>query len=260
MIKYNELPNKTIIIAYKPIGNTPLEIIQELKKLDKYKNTKMSYAGRLDPMAHGLMIILLDKECFNQHLYHNLNKTYRFKLLIGISSDTYDILGKIVNNKNPIDSVNKINIKKTILSMNGLQTQFYPPYSSVRVKGNPLWYYAKHNLMDTIEIPSKNIEIKQIDILDETTITRNELLKLVKENINKISYKNSTNFRQDEILSLWETIGEYNYSIFTLKADVSCGTYIRSICNAIGNKLNIPALALDIYRTRVDSYNIELIN
>jgi len=267
MLYFKELETPSIILAYKPIGKTPLEIIQALIKLDKYKTTKMSYAGRLDPMAHGLMIILLDKECFKQHLYHNFNKTYKFKLLLGVSTDTYDILGKITQNKNSIDSINrdshnKHKINKIIKTMKGTIKQFYPPYSSARVNGKPLWYYAKHNLIDTIntidtiKLPSKDIEIKHIEILDETVITKIELLKLVKKNISKISDKNSKNFRQEEILSLWETIEAGDYSIFTLTADVSCGTYIRSICNTIGNKLNIPALALDIYRTRVDMYNI----
>ena len=271
MLYFKELKIPSIILAYKPIGKTPLEIIQELKNKDKYKTTKMSYAGRLDPMAHGLMIILLDKECYNQHLYHNLNKTYKFKLLLGVSTDTYDILGKIIDNKNPIDNVNSHNsynsynshINEIVSRMKGTFKQFYPPYSSARVNGRPLWYYAKNNLMDTIEtndFPSKDIEIKNIEILEQTVINKIELLKLVKQNINKISKTNSNNFRQYDILNLWETIEEVDYSIFTLTADVSCGTYIRSICNTIGNKLNIPALALDIYRTRVDRYNMTDIN
>ena len=156
MINFKEKDN--IILAYKPIGKTPLEIINELKQNYGYSKTKMSYAGRLDPMAHGLMIILKDAECYKQHLYHNFSKIYKFKLLLGISTDTFDILGKITNNSNSNININTDNLYSIINSLIGKQKQHYPPYSSARVDGHPLWYYAKNNLLHTITIPYKEIE------------------------------------------------------------------------------------------------------
>ena len=150
----------TILTIYKPIGKTPLDMIHTLKKNKPHlKTTKMSYAGRLDPMAHGLLIILTDEDCFNQHLYHNLDKTYECELLIGISTDTYDILGKITNNKKNLFNLPVDKVISTITSLKGSMDQPYPPYSSQRVSGKPLWYYAKHNLLNTITIPSKIINI-----------------------------------------------------------------------------------------------------
>ena len=260
MITFIELQAPKIIIAYKPIGRTPLELIKILKENKKYKTTKMSYAGRLDPMAHGLMIILLDSECYKQNLYHNLDKIYKFKLLLGISTDTFDILGKITgNSENP--KLENSDIEKTIYNLVGTKYQEYPPYSSVRVKGNPLWYYAKNNILDTLEsidIPKKEITIYNIKILEYCTISKKELLKIVNKNIFKLNIKN--NFRQEEILEEWRYIQNYTYKVIEIKSKVSCGTYIRNICNTIGKNLNIPSLALDIYRTNVDKYDINLIN
>ena len=242
-----------IIVAYKPIGKTPLEIINILKRYHEYSKTKMSYAGRLDPMAHGLMIILKDDECYKQHLYHNFSKTYEFKILFGISTDTFDILGKITNNINfnfNIDSLYTI-----INSIVGKQLQHYPPYSSARVNGHPLWYYAKNNLLNTITIPSKEIEIFKINILKIDTINSTNLKDIVESNISKLD--SNSNFRQKEILEKWSTILNIDYKIITITSDVSCGTYIRSICNLIGEQLKTPALALDIYRSKVGDYNLE---
>tara|TARA_B110001469_G_scaffold109475_1_gene110665 strand:- start:220 stop:969 length:750 start_codon:yes stop_codon:yes gene_type:complete len=239
-----------IIVAYKSIGKTPLEIINTLKKYHEYSKTKMSYAGRLDPMAHGLMIILKDDECYKQHLYHNFSKTYEFKILLGISTDTFDILGKITNNS--YSNINTNTLYTTINSILGKQTQQYPPYSSARVNGHPLWYYAKHNLLHTITIPSKDIEIFKITITKEESINRTDLQNLVETNILKLDSK--SNFRQTEILEKWGTILDINYKVITITSDVSCGTYIRSICNLIGDKIKVPALALDIYRTKVGDY------
>ena len=84
-----------MIIQYnKSIGKTPFEIIEELKKETeieneteknkiKFKNKKVkySYAGRLDPMASGLMIILTNEHCLQQNNFHNLSKYMNLKLL-----------------------------------------------------------------------------------------------------------------------------------------------------------------------------------
>ncbi len=251
MVDYREVQSPSIIIANKPIGKTPLEIIQLLKQTDKYKSTKMSYAGRLDPMAHGLMIILMNKECFKQHIYHNLNKTYRFKLLLGISTDTFDILGKITKNY-LVDTIESID--STILQLIGTQIQEYPPFSSVRVNKHPLWYYAKHNKLDTITIPSKKVTIYDMIIEDDTTMSHLDLIKYVQNNITKLDTKHD--FRQNDILKEWQHIKDLNYRILTINADVSCGTYIRSMCDLIGKKLGVPAIALDIFRTCVGSYQL----
>jgi tRNA pseudouridine(55) synthase len=253
MFTFIEINEPSIILANKPIGKTPLEIIEYLKQKDKYKNVKMSYAGRLDPMAHGLMIILLNKECLNQHLYHNFSKIYRFKLLLGISTDTYDILGKITNNN--FKNINNQLLYSTIENLKGTHNQDYPPFSSVRVNKHPLWYYAKNNKLDTITIPSKQINIYSITIEDDFSINYNELKLLVNKNISQLNTNH--NFRQHEIVKEWDSIKDIPYKVITISANVSCGTYIRSISNLIGEQIGVPSIALDIYRTVVGDYKLE---
>ena len=264
MLKFIEYKTPNIIIAYKPIGKTPLELINLLKQNTRYKNTntKMSYAGRLDPMARGLMIILLNDECYRQNLYHNFDKIYEFKLLLGISTDTFDILGKITNNLDNLDNIYLDNnqYEKIIYGLIGKNKQEYPSYSAVRVKGHPLWYYAKNNILYTLnseDIPKKDIMVYNIQIISYSTISKNNLLEIVNKNISSLDIKN--NFRQKEILQEWKEIKCQNYKIIKIKSKVSCGTYIRSLCNIIGRKLEVPSLALDIYRTKIDKYDINLI-
>lgn len=244
-----------IVQIYKPIGKTPLEMISLIKKKYKhYKNSKMSYAGRLDPMAHGLLIILIDEECKKQPLFQKLDKSYTFKLLIGISTDTYDSLGIICETKKENFTINLDLFIKIIKNFVGCHKQYYPPFSSQKINGKSLWYYAKNNLMKNIIIPSKFINIYKLDILNLKNISKNEILDTVNHNINKINNKN--NFRQQEILEKWKIIPDINYYCVTISADVSSGTYIRTLCNDIGNKINIPCLAFDILRTKIDKYTL----
>src|SRR3989338_8981283 len=84
-----------LLQLYKNLGETPLECLHRFKaEHSEYIDTKMTYLGRLDPMAEGLLLVLAgntkDKE-----KYLSLDKTYEFEVLWGFESDTYDILGLV---------------------------------------------------------------------------------------------------------------------------------------------------------------------
>jgi tRNA pseudouridine55 synthase len=82
------------IILYKEISETPLECVKRFVKSNpEFENIKMGYAGRLDPMAKGLLLILVGDENKNKIKYEKLDKEYVFEVLFGISTDSYDILG-----------------------------------------------------------------------------------------------------------------------------------------------------------------------
>lgn len=237
------------LCVYKPISKTPLEICKEIK--EKRKDIKkISYAGRLDPMAHGLLLLLINEECLKQNIIHNYNKVYIFEVLIGISTDTYDTLGLInscINFK-----TNDNHIKNIIEKFSGNFNQQYPPYSSIRVNGKPLWYYYKNNLNNNIVIPEKNISIK-LSYLDKRIIDHQNIKNYVINNIKKVK----GDFRQNEIIKSWENIETNNYTILRFQANVSAGTYIRSICNDIGKYLSCGACAYDIYRLKVGDYTLK---
>lgn len=238
-----------IVEIYKPIGKTPLEIVNKYKEENNIN--RVSYAGRLDPMAHGLLILLTNEDCGRQNTHHNYDKTYNFKVLLGVSTDTYDTLGIIkdqtICNLDIEEQKNKITNY-----FQGTIKQYYPPYSSVRVRSSPLWYYAKHNLLNTIEIPYKNINIKDFKYLNYEELTGEE----IKREILPIIKNVKGNFRQEEIIDTWDKFvdNDKKFTILEFKADVSCGTYIRSFCHEIGKILNCSACAYEIYRTKVGNY------
>lgn len=241
-----------ILKIYKPIGKTPLDMIEQLKLDKRYRHVKMSYAGRLDPMAEGLLIILTDETCLEQSMFHNLNKCYNFQLLIGITTDTYDILG-IVNWCKP-KVIDCEHITKTIHSFKGKTNQSYPPFSSQRVNGKPLWYYARNNLLHTINIPYKIIHINTLCIKNTSVVSRKDILEYVNEKVTLLD--TNKNFRQNDILKCWNSILDKKYTIIDIEAAVSCGTYIRTLCHDIGVKLGVPCMAYSIKRTRVGEYEL----
>jgi tRNA pseudouridine55 synthase len=237
------------ILAYKDIGETPLEVVNKFRK----PNKKCSFAGRLDPMARGKMIILQDLECKEQDKYCGLDKVYEFEILFGFTTDTYDILG-IIEKYSPKLS-EKLNININIKNYLGEFNQPYPQYSSMIVNKQPLWWWAKNNRIDEIEIPKKMINIYQIDYLGNIEIKDNlELFRQIKNKILKLNPNNLNQFRSFEILEKWENILKNNTFkpiIKKFRTKVSSGTYIRSLVNRIGEDIGLGAIAFDIHRTEI---------
>ena len=140
-----------IIEFYKQIGETPLQAIERFKKESpQHSKSKISYAGRLDPMAHGTLILLLNESCNLQNTLHRLSKVYRFKMLLGVSTDTYDILGVFKS----ITGGTTFTIEDIKSKFKNLKEtdyyQKYPPYSSYRINGKPLWEWAKLGNLDEV--------------------------------------------------------------------------------------------------------------
>src|SRR3989344_64050 len=90
------IPHGSILNLYKRLGETPRERLERLR-LEKplYENEVLSYAGRLDPMAEGVLLTLVGPENKRRDEYLNLSKEYVVDILFGFSTDTYDVLGKI---------------------------------------------------------------------------------------------------------------------------------------------------------------------
>ena len=230
-------------IVYKHIGETPLECIQRLFDTTTHTYT---YAGRLDPMAEGLLLILKNEECKHAKQYHNLTKTYNYSFTIGISTDSYDCLGKITNTTYPTETLDK-KIKKIISTLIGTHTLSYPPYSSKTVHGKPLFEYARDNTLHTITIPTNTIHITEHTLTDIQTTTIDDLKKEIIKNIQKVT----GNFRQKEILQQWQELPNQVIQQYSATIATSGGTYIRTIVHEIGNRIGYPTITTHIKRTKI---------
>ena len=248
-----------LISIYKPIGMTPLEIINTLKSTDKQlSNKKITYAGRLDPLAHGVLLLLIGDEIEKKADYLQLIKTYEFEIVLGVATDTYDILGyvKELELKETEKNV-KLFVNKFVNKLIGKYIQEYPPYSSKAVKGKPLFWWAKNNRLHEIEIPKHEIEIFNFSVLSVGDISIKKLEEKIKNEISLIK----GDFRQEIILKRWHEFfskTDTSKQLTTIKFSISCssGTYIRSIAEQIGRELGCGAVAIDILRINVGSYSL----
>lgn len=267
---------QSVIPVYKSLGSTPYQAVLEFKKQHPgYQNEKISYAGRLDPMAEGLLLLLVGLENTKRKDYEKLPKTYEFSVLLGVTTDSYDILGipkvqsrldrdqKTQNSsaseiqiiKHP-DLSDTQSIQSVLNSFLGKRLQVYPPYSSKAVNGKPLYWWARQNRLEEIEIPGKEIEIYSLKLLSEGVIMMQDLRHKIQEHIRKVK----GDFRQEEILKAWENffslIKSTSLPVINCITSCSSGTYVRGIAHEIGQKLDCEAIALSIKRTNVGGFNI----
>jgi len=239
-----------IIAVWKSVGITPLEAIEKYKeKYSEYKYETISYAGRLDPMAEGVLILLIGEENRKRKKYLDVNKEYESEIVLGISTDSYDALG-LITGKN-LKTVSEKEIKNSLFSFLGKQNQIYPPYSSKTVNGKPLYWWAINNRINEVEIPNHNIEIYSIELLRIEKVSVNKLTKRIFKKIEKVN----GDFRQKEIIKSWDKLGKENSGkkLTKIKIKVSCssGTYIRRIAFDLGKKLGIGAFAYSIKRVKI---------
>lgn len=248
-----------VLSVFKPIGKTPLQMVILVKeKYPEYNNETISYAGRLDPMAEGVLLLLIGDENKKRKKYEALKKTYIFEVLFGVETDSYDILGKITGvNNDFVQEKLEEDVKHIIPHFLGELQQQYPPYSSFHVRKKPLFYWARENKLSEISIPSKIITVYDLRVLSSKMIDGK---KLETEILSKLAVVQG-DFRQDEIIKIWQNFlkqkSKKKFSVVRFEVICSSGTYVRSLATLIGKKLTIPSLAYTIKRTGVGAFTLE---
>lgn len=221
-----------IIETYKPLGQTTVEFTNDYKR--KNDINKICFAGRLDPLAHGKLYLLTDEDVHKKNEYCNKNKAYEANIIIGFTTDTYDIMGM------PVEANTDITF-----NVPNKYEQKYPPYSSKIISGMgiPYWKATKDNIKID-NIPTKQVEIFKFNVQHENVIGGTDLLEIIKSRVNSVSKK--YDFRQEQILTEWSKITNPNSRVKIIKIYVECssGTYIRGI----GNMLN--GCCYDIHRVK----------
>lgn len=242
-----------MIVAYKQPGELLSELLTRVRKEHGIGDTvPLTYAGRLDPLVEGVVLLFAGEDVHQKDLYTKLPKQYTFDVLFGVDTDTHDPLGIIESVATTrVDA--KI-VRKTATDFVGGHSQQYPLYSSKPVDGVPLFMHARAGTV--VEQPSHEVEMLQLQTLEERYMN-GELL--AEQAIERVAQVNG-DFRQADITAEWVEFGKVHQSqeflIMRFVATVGSGFYIRQFAHDLGEKLNVPALAWWIRRDRVGDYTL----
>lgn len=264
------MKDKNILNLYKIAGETPLERIKRFKtEYPDFEDIKLSYAGRLDPMAEGVLLVLAGEENKKREEYLKYSKEYTFDALFGVRTDTYDLLGKVVEVHDEDFSWKDIEEKIALhlIDLKGKIKQQYPPFSSKPVNGKPLFEWAKEDKVKDgkvmqedgtqVDVPSNEVEIFEIGPLHTYMVGTPELAAYVFDMIARVR----GDFRQRSIVKSWleffDSTKRTHFHVLRIKISCSSGTYVRGIVNNLGKKIGIGAIALKIVRTKIGDYTME---
>jgi len=219
-----------VINVYKEQGFTSHDVVAKLRGILKMK--KIGHTGTLDPDAVGVLPVCLGNGTKVSDMLTDKSKEYIAVLRLGITTDTQAMSGTVLCDKTSgLSLLEESSVTDTIKSFEGESMQIPPMYSALKVNGQKLYDLARKGIEVTRE--PRKINIFDIEIIDE-----NESKKLLEDN----------GFTPD--------ILEEN-GIYVIKVHCSKGTYIRTLCNDIGEKLGVGGVMQHLIRSRVGCFLYE---
>lgn len=202
-----------IIVINKDVGPTSRDVVNIISK--KFNTKKVGHTGTLDPGASGVLVLCLGKALKVAEMFANDDKEYIAGVTLGLEYDTIDLYGKLLNEEEV--NIPKEEIIRVVNSFKGVYNQEVPLYSAVKVNGRKLYQYARSG--QSVELPSKEVNINEIEVLDDIMYIEGKIY-------------------------------------FKIRCVVSKGTYIRSLVRDIGKKLGTIAVMNSLVRTRQGMFNI----
>lgn len=200
-----------ILIVDKPQWLTSHDVVLKLRR--KLGQQRIGHAGTLDPMATGVLVLVLGNATKSVSRLINQDKIYDVTLILGIKTDTGDITGKMLK-KQEVQNIDLSTIRDTFNRFQGQLVQTPPMVSAKKYKGKPLYKYARQGKI--IPRTPKQIHIYSI------------------------------------------TLKEINLPEISFTVHCSKGTYIRTLCEDIGESIGYQACANRIHRIKSGPFTIEM--
>jgi tRNA pseudouridine(55) synthase len=247
------------ILVYKRIGETTAELSSRIK--NKYDSQKVAICGKLDPMARGLTRVLTDDKTKLMDNFLKNDKTYEFNIVLGIKTDTDDIMGMIksidITGNHYIED-----IKSKIDDICSFKEQHFHPFSAIKIKigdkRQSLHQWTQERNMDMLQLPKKNVQVLSKEYGDIQTISIDNYYKNIKNRLGTINMKHISTFRVPEILTSWDECmqtmhkSDVKYiTILPVKLRVSSGFYIRMLPYYLDKIYNVQSHIYDINRVRL---------
>ena len=216
-----------LILVYKKKGKTSRNVVENISK--KY-GVKAGHIGTLDPMAKGLLPVLVGNTCKLSKYLMEHDKTYLVEMKFGYNTETLDIEGEILEEDKSFRENNIVDnefFDMIIIAMKkelGTKKQIPPIYSAKKLNGKKLYEIAREDKKKAIEMAKE--KAKEITIYNMYDISLKELWD---------------NNPKDIVLSF--------------KVECSSGTYIRSLVRDIAENMGTIAIMTDLRRIAVGNYD-----
>jgi tRNA pseudouridine55 synthase len=208
-----------LLLIDKPHGITSFDVIRRLRRILNIK--KMGHAGTLDPLATGLMIIGVGPGTKKLTELVKLDKEYIAEIRIGERRSTGDMEGEIVESMK-VEGLKPEAVERVLIEMIGTVTLPVSAYSAIKVDGVAMYKRARKAEKTggvVTEVPMRDMKVYEAELLD------------------------------------FEISGDR--AVATVRFAVGSGTYIRSLAEELGRRLQYPATLQNLRRTKVGEFDIK---
>jgi len=223
-----------IFVVDKPAGKTSYQIVAQFKK--RFPGEKVGHAGTLDPLASGVLIILVGRNATKrQSEFMALEKQYLVEASFGIVTETWDlekppIAWETNNLAAKLNDLSEVKIKKVLADFEGEFDQIIPAFSAVKRDGVRLYKQARQGKLDLSSLPRKKVNLKKLTLerFAPSSLTPDEIIdpNLILKKGPKARIRMQTNK----------------------------GTYVRSVVFQLGQALGVGAVTSRLRRTRVGRF------
>ena len=148
-----------VILVNKDKGKTSRDIVNNLTKV--FNTKRIGHTGTLDPIAQGVLVICINKYTKLVNSLMSLDKQYIGTITLGVKTDTFDITGKVLEQKEV--NVSKEDIEKVFSSLIGKYEQVVPIYSAKKVNGKKLYEYARNG--EEVKLPTNEVDIYNLELI-----------------------------------------------------------------------------------------------
>ncbi|MDQ7081877.1 MAG: tRNA pseudouridine(55) synthase TruB [Aquificota bacterium] len=197
-----------VLLIDKPKGWTSTRVVEKVRRKIK---VKVGHTGTLDPIATGLLVLLTGRATRFSWIFQKLPKTYEVTGLLGVVTDTYDLEGDVLEEREVKVSCEEL--EGVLENFRGEIDQVPPPFSAKRIRGKRAYDLARRGIKPD--------------------------LKPVKVTVHRLDLK------------------DCRIPEFTLIAEVSSGTYVRTLIHDIGRELSCGAVVKDLVRKKVGPFSLE---
>jgi len=148
-----------VLLVDKPTDHTSHDVVARLRR--KLNMRKIGHAGTLDPMATGLLIMLIGKATRISQYLISLDKEYEGTIELGKTTDSQDADGEVVETR-PVPPLTEAEVRTAMLAFLGDQYQMPPMYSAIKIDGVPLYKSARKG--EEIEREPRFIRVMSFDL------------------------------------------------------------------------------------------------
>ncbi len=238
------MDNKVYLI-WKKVGITPLQQLREFKY--GYKGElpdSLTYAGRLDPMAEGLLPVVSGKNIYLKNRISYLEKTYETTILVGARTDSGDLLGVIESSTD--SKFDRESLKKIVLGLSGEIILPLPRFSSKQIDRFGIFEDA------IVEDEFRKSEILKSEFITNGKVQSGDILnrlRIAEENLHG-------DFRHERIKRYWNNflIDKKYVNSFSVSFKVSGGTYIRSLVQELSKRSGLDMVLFSLKRIAIGEW------